>query len=457
MARRSAGVVSAVALACAAACSGSTEATPTFTTAERAVLESLRYDPAPFSADASNVFADDPMARAFGQRLFFDARLSGRLIEPDNDGNASTLGKMGEVGRVSCAGCHLPGSRFVDTRSPHRQISLAAQWTTRRTPTLLEVGAMPLYNWDGRRDSLWSQAIGVMESEREFNSGRLFVAEQIARLHRTEYEAIFGAMPPLEDATRFPPLAPEDAGCTLVPSSTGASFVCRGRPGDGADYDGLGAVEQALVTRVVVNVGKAMAAYVRQLRCGESRFDRWLDGEVDALTAAEQRGLAIFVRADKGNCVSCHSGPQLSDGKFHNVGLSPGTVAVAFVDTDDRGQAGALAALLTDPLNTRGTYSDGDRGVLPDASTPTAAMEGAFRTPTLRCIAEQPSFMHTAQLRTLEQVITFFARGGDRTGYPGLSELHALSLSTDERADLAAFLRALDGPGPDAALLAAPL
>ena len=109
---------------------------------------------------------------------------------------------------MSCAGCHLPESGFVDTRSRGKQISLAAQWTTRRTPTLLEVAFAPLYNWDGRRDSIWRQAIGVMESESEFNSGRLFVAQQVFALHRAEYEAIFGAMPPLDDAARFPPLAP---------------------------------------------------------------------------------------------------------------------------------------------------------------------------------------------------------------------------------------------------------
>ena len=133
----------------------------------------------------------------FGQRLFFDPSMSGRLLEGDNDGSSATLGHRGDAGRVSCASCHIPEDGFVDTRSPHQQISLAARWTTRRAPTLLEVAFAPLYNWDGRRDSIWGQAIGVMESDREFNSGRLFVAEQIFRLHRAEYEAIFGAMPEL--------------------------------------------------------------------------------------------------------------------------------------------------------------------------------------------------------------------------------------------------------------------
>ena len=418
-----------------------------FSDGQRAALASLRYDASPFAPDPSNAYGDDAAARAFGQRLFFDPRFSGRLIEPDNDGNVSTLGKVGDTGRVSCAGCHLPSGGFVDTRSPHHQISLGAQWTQRRTPTLLEVGGAPFYNWDGKRDSIWSQAIGVMESEREFNSGRLFVAQQIFRLHKADYEAIFGALPPLDDTARFPALTPADVGCTLVPTGTGPSYVCRGRPGDGADYDGLGAAEKDLVTRVTVDAAKAIAAYVRQLRCGESRFDRWLDGN-ETLTHAEERGAALF--AGKAGCVNCHSGSRLSDGKFHNVGLSPAVVAVAFTDKDDRGAAVGIASALTDPLNTHGLYSDGDRNVLPAATTP--EMEGAFHTSTLRCLGNQPSFLHTGQLTSLEQTVSFFDRGGDPTGYPGTNELRPLGLSIRDRADLAAFLRTLDGAGPSADL-----
>jgi cytochrome c peroxidase len=64
--------------------------------------------------------------------------------------------------------------------------------------------------------------------------------------------------------------------------------------------------------------------------------------------------------------------------------------------------------------------------------------------------------MHTAQLATLDQVVAFFDRGGDPAGYPGMNELHPLGLSDRERTDLAAFMGALTGPGPDPALLAAP-
>jgi cytochrome c peroxidase len=421
--------------------------------AARAGLMKLRYDAGPPPPDASNKFANDAAAQRFGQKLFFDPAFSGPLIEGDNDGGAATLGRMGEAGKVSCAGCHLPGSGFVDTRSPHRQISLASGWTTRRTPSLLEVAFAPLYNWDGRRDSIWSQAIGVMENHAEFNSGRLFVALQIHRLHRSEYEAIFGALPGLDDAARFPQLTAAQAGCIERATKSGAVYDCRGKPGDGADYDALNEADQRAVTTVAVNTAKAIAAYVQRLRCGASRFDAWLDGDANALDAAEQHGAALFV--GRAHCDSCHSGSNLTDGHFHNVGLAPAPVAVAFVDSDDRGAAAGIAALLEDPLNTRGAFSDGDRNVLP--ATVDAALEGAFRTPSLRCVSLRPSFMHTGQIRTIEQAVSFHDRGGDPAGnYPGRNELEPLALSEQDRADLSAFLRALDGPGPDEALLAPP-
>jgi cytochrome c peroxidase len=439
------------------ACSGPTEAgagnaAPTLTIEQRAALSALRYDARPPDDDPSNRFADDPGARAFGQRLFFETRFSGRLLEGDNDGTSATLGAQGDSGRVSCAGCHLPDSGFVDTRSPHSQVSLAAQWTLRKTPSLIDVAYAPLYNWDGRRDAIWNQALGVMENNREFNSGRLFVAEQLSRLYQAEYEAVFGPLPPLSDAARFPQLDANSAGCVEVNTSKGSQFVCRGLPGDGADYDGMTPADQSLVSVVAANAGKALEAYVRELRCGTSRFDDWLDGDAQALTPSEQRGAIVFV--GQAQCVKCHSGPRLTDDAFHNVGLSPAVVAVAIQDTGDRGAALGISEALKDPTSSAGSLSDGDRHQLP--SSPGPELEGAFRTPGLRCNAAHPSFMHTGQLRSLPQVIDFFDRGGDSAGlYPGTNELTALGLSAQQKTDLAAFLGTLNGPGPESTLRAA--
>jgi cytochrome c peroxidase len=435
-----------------AASDGKSSSAPTLTTAERAALQELRYDDTAPPADASNRVADDTAARSFGQRLFFEPAFSGRLLEGDNDGTSATLGRQGDAGRVSCAGCHLPAAGFVDARSPHLQVSLGAQWTLRKTPQLLDVAFAPLYNWDGRRDAIWNQALGVIESNREFNSGRLFVAEQLFRLYKPEYEEIFGPMPAFDDDARFPQLTPETTGCVEVNTSKGAMFRCRGVPGDAADYDGMAPDDQTLISVAAVNATKAIAAYVRQLRCGASRFDQWLDGDADALSAREQRGAALFV--GRAGCTPCHGGPRLTDDAFHNVGLSPAIVATAIQDKDDRGAATGIATALEDPTSTAGELSDGDRQALPSRVGP--ELEGAFRTPSLRCAGSHPSYMHTAQFGDLTQVVAFFARGGDSGGYPGHSELAPLSLKAEEQADLVAFLRALDGPGPDAALLAAP-
>jgi cytochrome c peroxidase len=420
---------------------------PVLDDAARTALLALRYDASPPPADVSNRYADDAAARLFGRRLFFDTRLSGALRGRDNDGSSTTLGNRYDVGRVACSSCHVAESGFYDTRSPHAQISLASDWTRRRAPTLHEVAFQTMYNWDGRHDTAWSQAIGVMESNKEFNSSRLYIAHQIFDLHRTEYEAIFGPLPDLSDTASFPRVAPPRDEC-----GEGTQPNCAGRPGDQDAFDGMSGASQQAVTTVMVNVAKAISAYLRQLRCGESRFDRWLDGDQTALTNSEQRGAALFV--GRGDCVRCHSGPSMTDGAFHNVGLRPETVAVAFLDRDDRGAAEGVTAFLSDPLQSRGIYSDGVREGSP--SQVDASLEGAFKTPTLRCVAQSPSFMHTGHLRTLKNVIDFFNRGGDPLGYPGTSEVHALGLTRAEVNDLVAFMESLTGDGPPAELRSAP-
>lgn len=433
-------------LACGSASPSSSEDVP----AELRALE------LPVSAavppDTSNRFAEVSSAAAFGQRLFFEPGFSGQLLDGDNDGGSNALGRRGDTGKVACAGCHLPASGFSDSRSLRRQISLAAGWGKRRAPSLLDVGQSKLLTWDGRRDALYNQIFGVIESPLEMNSSRLYAAEQTFALHRAEYEALFGPMPPLDDATRFPRLGPLLTGCSQLDQSM---RVCKGEehgvPGDGAEFDHLAPADQDAVTQVVVNLGKAIGAYERLLSCGSSRFDAWLRGG-DPLTPSEQRGAALFV--GKAKCSSCHSGPYLSDEKFHNVGLKPAVVATVFLDDGDVGAASGVPAMAADPLNVRGKFSDGDDGRGAVAVEP--ALEGAFRTPRLRCVAQRPSFMHTGQFLNLDDVVAFFNRGGDSAGYPGKSELTPLALSAEERSDLIAFMGALTGPGPAAELTQAP-
>src|SRR6185503_17880308 len=146
------------------------------------------------------------------------------------------------------AGCHVPDAGFSDTRTLHQQVSLAAGWGLRRAPSLLDAAQSKLLMWDGRRDTFYGQAFGVLESEVEMNSSRLYAAQQVFRNHRAEYEAIFGALPPLDDSTRFPTLTATQTGCRQLDRDNKCVGNRRGGPGDGAEFDKLSADDQDAVT-----------------------------------------------------------------------------------------------------------------------------------------------------------------------------------------------------------------
>jgi cytochrome c peroxidase len=440
------------------------------TISPQARAELAKHSPSPTlptpPVDLSNQVADDPAAAALGHKLFFDTGFSGVLLESDNDNTHGGVGLQGDTGKVSCASCHVPASGFVDTRTVHKQLSLAAGWSNRRTPSILDVGHASLLMWDGRFDSLQRQALSVYESPLEGNSSRLFVAQEIARRYAAPYQAIFGVDPTIVLGPSYPQPAVVNTGCQLAlttsttPDDDCSKGIRRGVPG-ATDYDALGTEQQRTVTTIAINAGKVIAAFERLLSCGVSRFDVFMHGDKTALSESEQRGAALFV--GKAKCASCHSGPFFSDQKFHNVGLFPVRVSAAFLRNNDRGAEKGLLQVLADPLNVRGEFSGGDDGRLP----PSVASDllGAFRTPMLRCASRRPSFMHTGQFMTLEEVVAFFNQGGNKQpgvpapsiiGFLGETEIAPLGLSAEEAADLVAFVKALDGPGPSANLLQAP-
>jgi cytochrome c peroxidase len=405
----------------------------------RARLEALSPRELPaLPPDPTNAYLADPRTAELGKKLFFDPRFSGPLLDESNNGEPGTLGNQGDTGKVACASCHIPKTGFSDTRSSRGQISLASGWTHRRAKSLLDVGHATLLNWDGRHDAAFSQPFTPIEDPVEFNSSRLFVAQQIARLYKADYEAIFGALPSL---AKYAPVAAADAGCPDLPMDK-PHGVCV-KPG----YD------DPDVTRVVVNMGKAIEAFTRQLQCGQSRFDAWVAGDEIAMSADEQAGAALFV--DKAGCSSCHSGPYLTDRSFHNVGLHPDFVFFV-VPIEDHGASDGIAAMRSDTLSSKGVYSDGYDGRIDGLDGDLTNLVGAFSTPSLRCVASRPSFMHTGQFRSLEDVVIFFNNGGNPNGFSGMSENAPRGLTATERGQLVAFLRALDGPGADPGLITPP-
>jgi len=152
----------------------------------------------------------------------------------------------------------------------------------------------------------------------------------------------------------------------------------------------------------IADVTGALASYVRTIRSGDSRFDRYAAGKQSALSEVEKQGLALF--RGKARCTTCHVGPNFTDEQFHNTGIA---------------------------------WKD---GMLADQG----AGEGKFKVPTLREVARTGPYMHDGSLATLEDVIEYYDRGGNSN--PGLDEdLRPLHLDAGEKRALAAFLRSLSG------------
>jgi cytochrome c peroxidase len=355
--------------------------------------------------DPSNAVADDPRAVSLGHNLFFDTRFSAN-------------------GEVSCATCHLPDRGFQDGVPLGRGVGT----TTRRTMPLAGTAYSPWLFWDGRKDSLWSQALGPLESSVEHGGNRMMYAHLIARYYREEYETLFG---PLPDLSGYP----EHAGPVENTEWQTA-------------WEAMSPEQQEAVSRIYANLGKAIAAYERQLQYGPSRFDRYVEallaGDQEeaaaTLTAEEVAGLRLFI--GEGNCTDCHNGALLTNNDFHNTGVpaAPGL-------PEDHGRALGAQQVVADEFNCLGPYSDASPqqcSELRFLKTEGHELERQFKPPSLRNVAEREPYMHAGQFATLEEVLDHYNRAPDAPH--GHSEVEPLGLSDQELAELAAFLRSLSGP-----------
>jgi cytochrome c peroxidase len=333
----------------------------------------------PVPADPTNRVADDPRAAEFGRKLFFDTRLSAN-------------------GQVSCATCHIPEKAFQDGTPLAKGVGV----TRRRTMPIAGMAHSPFLFWDGRKDSLWGQALGPLESPVEHGGSREQYAGVIGEHYRAEYEAIFGAI--AEPSTR-----------------------------DGA-------------TAVFVNIGKAIAAYERRIEYGPSRFDLYVETLRGAapvtqgvLSDAEIAGLRLFI--GKAGCTNCHNGPLLTNNEFHNTGV-PRREELPL----DDGRLTGASAVLEDEFNCRSRWSDApDR--CPELEFLVAGdhmLERAYKVPSLRNVAGRAPYMDAGQFATLAEVLEHYNRAPSAPA--GHTELRPLRLRSAERRQLEAFLRALTGP-----------
>ncbi len=407
--------------------SGLADPTGFFTAEELEKIDALSPDGPLVPTDPTNAVADDPAATRLGHFLYFDTRLSGD-------------------GEQSCATCHVPDHGFADPK----KLSEAMGTTARHAPTLLNAAFNRWYFWDGRTDSLWSQAIKPLEAPNEQGTTRLDVAHLIAddaELTQS-YENVFGALPDLSDTDRFP-----ESGRPVSGDSDHAHNQA---------WESMTSEDRRAINRVLTNVTKAIAAYEMKLVSLDAPFDRYVEGlrdgdeaKLEALSESQRRGLKLFI--GRAGCTKCHSGPLMTNLEFHNLGFEPRD----WLDPNDFGRYDAITDVKDDPFNAAGEFSDG-----PDSERAKELRflaqqpenEGQFKTPTLRNVELTPPYMHGGHFETLEEVVRFYSEIDEAPVLVGHRDetLVQLDLSDQEVADLVAFLESLTGAPVEDALNSRP-
>ena len=332
---------------------------PQFTEAEiRAILAHGPW-PTPLTTDPTNRASGRRAAIELGERLFFDTRLSAN-------------------GRSSCATCHVPERNWTDNKAR----GAAAAEVDRNTPTLMNVRLGRWYGWDGGADSLWSQSIRPILDKRELGATPHHVAEVMRKDEQLScrYRRAFGAAPSVTDDEE-----------------------------------------------VLVNVAKVLAAFQETFETPPTPFDRFRDAlargerpQAWTYSEAAKRGLRIFI--GKGNCSSCHSGPNFTNGEFANNGFSA-----------DPGRPEGLMLVRSSRFSLAGRYNDDPNKAVRAIEGPEA---GAFKVPTLRHLMLTAPYGHDGKRETIAEVVRHYSEKGSAV-------LPALKLSTGEQTDLVVFLESI--------------
>jgi cytochrome c peroxidase len=298
-------------------------------------------------------------------------------------------GRLSGDGSMPCVSCHLPGLGWGDGGQISRGYPGTRHW--RNSQTVLNSAYYNKLFWEGNVTSLEAQAPSAAEGGVAGNGDRSV----------------------MEMRLRFVP-----------------EYVEAFRKVFGSEWPRM------------TDAYRAIAAYERTIVSDATKvpFDRYAKGDKKALSAAQQRGMALF--NGKAGCIQCHNGPLASDQNFHNLGLPD------------------FEGFKTDPLYqvthrwehyqkgvSEGKYrsADMDYGLYFRTKNPKDI--GKFRTPSLREVKYTGPYMHNGVFTTLAQVVDFYDAGGGQAANKS-DKLKPLGLSAAEKADLLAFLDALSMSEP---------
>lgn len=387
---------------------------------EKTLLQTLSLRNLPVSPrDPSNRFLGNPEAAQFGKALFFDPRLS-------------------DTGTISCSTCHQPQRHFSDGMT----VASGVKPGTRNTPSLLGVSYQQWFFWDGRKDSVWAQALEPFENPNEHNLSRVSVIQKVLGVedYYQRYQAIFGSAPTPEVFQSWPTQANPNGDIESLKLWKGLSMNTRNE-----------------INGIYANIGKSIAAFEATLGFPPSRFDEFLeslssddsDGLSDApdknhqqgtvvkrpvFSVSEQKGLKLFL--GKGACISCHHSPLLSSQHFQNIGTG--------VRGKDLGRSQVAEAQSWDIFNCLGDFSDAaesDCKNLKYMSKNRHELAGSFKVPVLRNVSKTAPYMHDGRFKSLDEVVRFYRDPPSQR----LTDHHLpeIDLTDEEVAELVDFLKTL--------------
>ncbi|OQX16261.1 MAG: hypothetical protein BWK73_04400 [Thiothrix lacustris] len=367
-----------------------------WTAQELATLQSLTLANLPPATDPSNRFAQNPPALALGRQLFFERRLS-------------------RNGSIACATCHQPAKAFTDGKP----LASALATGTRNTPSLLGVAHQDWFFWDGRKDSLWSQALEPLENPAEHGLTRTEVVRLLLTdtHYQQQYQALLKNIPTADMLQQLP----------LAASPQGDLVQLQA-------WKHLPPAQREQIDAVFAATGKFLAAYVSSLNLATNKLDA-LAQQPAALNPNESAGAKLFI--GKAQCILCHSGALLSNQTFQNIGTG--------ILGKDSGRAAVLDTLRTDRFNCQGKHSDTPPETCTELQFLTRnrhAVTGEFKVPGLRNVAKTAPYFHDGRFTTVEQVIDYYTQAAPPNA-PDDNDLPRIQLNETEKHQLLAFLKIL--------------
>ena len=216
--------------------------------------------------------------------------------------------------------------------------------------------------------------------------------------------------------------------------------------------------------------GLALQLYQATLVSDQSPFDKHAEGVPGSLTAEQLQGFSVFM--GKGKCVNCHGGAAFTnaaikrnllgtermtrmvmgdggnavyDEGFYNIGVTPTAEDIGLGGKDPFGNALSFSAIARKSSLQFLTFEEQSPNVRP-SSTERIAVNGAFKTPTLRNVTLTAPYFHNGSVATLAQVVEFYNRGGNfaRQNIADLdADIQPLGLTPAEKQALVAFMESL--------------